>query len=83
MSLSEWIRKRCNGEGHAVSDKELQRATEVPVARRRASVLERLPALAETPTVEADERVRKGKFCKHGTEKGYRCWQCGGLAIIE
>jgi hypothetical protein len=21
--------------------------------------------------------------CKHGTEKGYRCWQCGGKAVVE
>lgn len=23
-----------------------------------------------------------GKTCKHGTERGYHCWQCGGLAVI-
>jgi hypothetical protein len=31
----------------------------------------------------ATEPSRKGKYCAHGTQKGYRCWQCGGMAIIE
>ena len=33
---------------------------------------------AESPSIE-----RKGKTCKHGKSKGYYCWQCGGLAVIE
>jgi hypothetical protein len=28
------------------------------------------------------EKPAKGKTCRHGTEKGYNCWQCGGLAQI-
>lgn len=24
-----------------------------------------------------------GKTCKHGEQKGVRCWQCGGPAVIE
>ncbi len=25
----------------------------------------------------------KGKTCKHGIEKGWRCWKCGGIAVID
>lgn len=28
-------------------------------------------------------QVKSGKTCKHGERKGYNCWQCGGLAVIE
>jgi hypothetical protein len=27
--------------------------------------------------------VPSGPICKHGTSKGYRCWQCGGRAVVE
>ena len=30
-----------------------------------------------------DEARVKGKSCIHGTGKGYRCWQCGGIAKVE
>lgn len=26
---------------------------------------------------------RTKRTCKHGIERGYNCWQCGGLAVIE
>jgi len=25
---------------------------------------------------------RTAKTCQHGIEKGWRCWQCGGIAVI-
>lgn len=25
----------------------------------------------------------KTKTCKHGTAKGWNCWQCGGIANVE
>lgn len=34
-------------------------------------------ATAEMPT---DPKPKK--TCKHGTSKGYNCWQCGGLAQV-
>jgi len=27
--------------------------------------------------------TRSPKTCKHGVSKGWRCWQCGGVAIID
>jgi len=29
-----------------------------------------------------DGPIRSGKFCAHGIEKGWRCWQCGGPAKV-
>lgn len=28
-------------------------------------------------------KPKKSKTCAHGTEQGYNCWQCGGLARVE
>lgn len=28
-------------------------------------------------------RQRKAAVCAHGTPKGYNCWKCGGIAVIE
>lgn len=52
---------------------ELTTAAELP----KRSVLDRLP-------VVGGQHVAKpgAKTCKHGTQKGYRCWQCGGLAHV-
>lgn len=32
-------------------------------------------------TVKPPKQASKaGKTCEHGIERGFRCWQCGGLA---
>jgi len=35
------------------------------------------------PSTEKEAPEKVGKICKHGTAKGYNCWQCGGLAVVE
>jgi len=109
LSLSEWIRRRCNENS---DDKAVRRASGVRVARRGAPAPERLPvAKAHSDSTEVvhgqvagdyvypidgrelvesgtkmmkEERIaRKSKVCVHGVAKGWRCWQCGGVAIIE
>jgi len=76
-TLVEWAREALVAE--LEDNSGLPRPEPVRVARRRASAIERLPELAEAPAVEADGQKR----CKHGTPKGWHCWQCGGMAIIE
>lgn len=37
------------------------------------------------PKPEISEKTkskREVKKCQHGTEKGYNCWQCGGIAKV-
>lgn len=53
---------------------ELTVAAELP----SGSVLDRLPVVGEQHVAKPG-----AKTCKHGTQKGYRCWQCGGLANVE
>lgn len=31
----------------------------------------------------ATEPSRKERACKHGVAKGWHCWQCGGMAVIN
>lgn len=35
---------------------------------------------AEMPTAPIS---KISKTCKHGTAKGWNCWQCGGIANVE
>lgn len=87
-TVVEWAREVLLeiGEPKAVREPE-----PVRVAKRRSNVLERLPVLADAgsaASAEEDVRVSEGRgaserTCKHGTPKGWRCWQCGGVAIIE
>jgi len=68
ISLSEWIRRRCN-----VSKIDCQPVTAPDVASKEIAVTQ------ET----ASARTSGQKSCKHGVAKGWRCWQCKGIAIIE
>lgn len=70
-ALVEWARETLLGE--LGGDTAVRGERAVPVARRSIVAPERL----------AIERGSKGPVCKHGVEKGFRCWQCGGLAVIE
>lgn len=48
-----------------------------------ASELDRLPILGESRSQAKRIGAQQGKKCAHGVGKGYHCWQCRGLAIIE
>lgn len=76
MSLSAWMRERCNGG----ADKNVSGNRDVRVARRRADKAAGIPRVVE----EVVERVaKKVKTCVHGKERGWNCWQCGGVARVE
>jgi hypothetical protein len=46
----------------------------------RPSVKEELNEIVKE--LYAEDKPRRG-VCKHGTARGWHCWQCGGKAIIE
>lgn len=72
--LAEWIRERCNG---AVP--EVRADAEIPAPKRRK------PAAGELdlPVLGEQHEAKSGKpVCEHGVEKGWRCWQCGGIANV-
>lgn len=40
------------------------------------------PESKEPVEQEFDAAKKKSITCAHGTQKGYRCWQCKGIAVI-
>lgn len=70
IPLSNWCRKKLfNGKNEDLRSADLPRSEEVPVPKQRGA--------------GRSERIRAPvPSCEHGTEKGYRCWQCGGMAKI-
>jgi len=70
-------------EEHPV--KAVRKRTRVPVVKRSADasgvVLGSTGHLDREAITPAHSKA--AKTCKHGTEKGYHCWKCGGLAVIE
>jgi len=64
LSLSAWIRKRCNEEGEVL-----------------AKIIEKSSPRPPKPQEKASGKVVK--TCIHGKDKGFNCWQCGGLAVIN
>jgi hypothetical protein len=90
-SLSEWVRGRCNEERSAVPD--VQRVEPVREAKRREPAADAMGQPCDhdfgygpgkCPYAHCRNANPKAVArCKHGTEKGYRCWQCGGKAVTE
>jgi hypothetical protein len=84
MPLSQWIRERCNNGNYPT---EVLRGTRAVRVGRRRAIAE--PMVAGGAIHGKDSRNITGKTgkviptCKHGIEKGYNCWQCGGMAVIE
>lgn len=84
-NLSEWIRERCNQNGETV-----RAVGTVPVGGRRADEFER-PAEAPVPAplCVAESMADTGRTkkavpcCVHGVAKGWSCWQCRGIAVIN
>lgn len=76
MLLAEWVRENCNENlDRPVGRVEDHRAEELPRARGATS--------GERSTGAAVRSSKPKKTCTHGTEKGYACWQCGGLAVVN
>jgi hypothetical protein len=96
QAVSEYVRELVLEDLDAVGEFErVQRTKRVRVAGRRTNaksgmggvaVKEPEASVGEVVAGELEERAAvhpKGKYCAHGTQKGYRCWQCGGKAVIE
>ena len=87
MTLSAWVRWKC-GSVFVENVKPIE--FEIPIeaeSLHEAATMVKMKMLAERPPVMMDELREKfpkkiSKTCPHGTEKGYRCWNCGGLAKI-
>jgi hypothetical protein len=37
----------------------------------------------KTRKSEVVKKEKSGPRCKHGVQRGWNCWQCGGLAVME
>jgi hypothetical protein len=75
LTLTEWITRKCNGVDRSVLQK---------------GAISEGDGLAANPVATAHETTcgpqkppAKKKTCKHGVERGYHCWQCGGVAVID
>lgn len=81
-TVVEWAREVLVELGDA---KAVREAGGLPLAGRRVAAPERLPgeSVAAVAVGDGEEHGRKPRTCKHGTERGFRCWQCGGLAVME
>jgi len=87
-TLVEWMRETLLGELATVE--ELSRPKPVRVARRRTmpngdSGAAGLSDVAASAGKQGDATGSpcKRSVCKHGIARGWHCWQCGGMAIIE
>ena len=83
MLLSEWIREVCNGEIQASP-----KSDGLPDVRKDGGIRVSERGVdsgvgVEVPVPNADKARKPVATCKHGTEKGWRCWQCGGKAVVE
>jgi hypothetical protein len=74
-------------------DLDVSRGGEVPTPKRREPVPVEASGgpcdhdfgygVGKCPYGTCRNRNKKAKVrCEHGTEKGFRCWQCGGLANV-
>jgi len=72
MSLSAWVRERCNGNAQALLPPGAIVDTNNP----------QNPSQGDFEAAVTEQVQKAKKTCPHGTAKGYRCWVCGGLAKI-
>lgn len=51
----------------------------------RAVLLKVMPAALEPVARRqgSPAKPKRGPTCKHGTARGWNCWQCGGVAVIS
>jgi len=80
MTLAAWIREKCND---GCNGSPVREAEPVRVARR-STVPTQLDAVGtEGPRGKVTTEKRGGPMCKHGVAKGWHCWQCKGMAVID
>lgn len=75
--LSEWIRSVLNGHETSNSSGGVARRKTPEVHSERAGDADSARAV-DRP--EGDTEKRSHSSCVHGIVRGYRCWQCGGIA---
>lgn len=87
QTLVEWARETLLGE--LENSAKLPRPDGVRLVRRRSvdscptETIELDAVAAEGPRGKATVERRSEKQCKHGVGKGWHCWQCGGIAVID
>jgi hypothetical protein len=87
VPLSRWFKslalnaKETNAEVDRIPDVPRNPAIRADRGRESTatSALDRLPVLGERQA----PAKRATKTCVHGIAKGFNCWQCGGLAIVQ
>jgi hypothetical protein len=86
MGLSKWVRETCNANcGEA---KKLEGRERAPLSNRMRAARRHPGGTGQTGRAASagepeDTRKSPGKSCIHGVGKGWNCWQCGGLAVIQ
>lgn len=81
VPLAVWVRRRILRGEELATGQASARGTDAS-----GEVISRRLPKAGTPQKSIPAEVpakRNVKTCSHGIERGYRCWQCGGLAVIE
>jgi len=84
-NVSEWCREQLLADYENGGVQDVREVAEVHVSGGRERYPERIsqldiPVVGETRPGTGKDRT---KVCKHNVGKGWRCWQCGGLAVIE
>lgn len=74
--FSEWVREAC--EAYAAPESEVMPSATESVRPKSGQSIRAGVVTGEHRAVE-----KTSAKCKHGTEKGYRCWQCGGMAKVS
>ena len=74
MNFSVFIRAMLNGTLNGKPERSVQpRSQENPVGAGSSNTAR---------VSKQRHRSLSDPVCEHGIERGYRCWQCGGLAKI-
>jgi hypothetical protein len=76
-NISQW----CHEQVLADYDGAEPRRADVSHQREANSGRVEVPISAEMPTAPNPSK-KQGSVCKHGTAKGYNCWQCGSVAKV-
>jgi len=88
-SLSDWIRRSldraASGVAERVDARPLPEDEQSSDKGRVEKVSRQVPRERTSPVAGANPVPTTKKVamaCPHGTEKGWNCWKCGGLAKV-
>lgn len=81
-NISHWCREQMLAD-YSGAERPAQAGSDLQAVR----VGENPPPIPVEPSpserATAPNPSKKVKVCAHGTEKGYNCWQCGGIAKVN